>query len=539
MATQSAAAADPSALTVARDSALSLPLGLNNSSVNEPSVGTRGDAIFQTGNWYAAKSLDNGTTWTYVNPYSTFPTTGAFAAGFCCDQRVTQDSSRGLIMWYLQYLRTGTGPTDQNGVRLAVTTATGLAPWTYYDITPANCNFPLGKWFDFPHLQTSTNYLYLTSNVFDTSAGGTTAPTHAVIARMSLAELAAGVSLSSFTCFSQSRFFGISTVSGATSTMYFGAVDTTTSIAVLTWPEADSTPSVPLAANVTGLATTNVGASFTCPVPVSALDPCGRSDARMETGWITGSELGFMWNSGLGTSRPYPFVRTAILNASTLAVTSQPDMFSTTSAFLYPTVAVDARGHIAGEVSALGGTKYTETYVFIRDDLSPDPATMGWQVFQVDVGDAGTDKRWGDYSGIVQHDKYPNTFVAVGHVQVGGPANANVVAHNIWFGRSRDVGGLLACTTTSFTAVPASPQAAGTPVTFTATASGCTTPQFKYWILPPGGSWTVARDWGPAVFAWTTTGLAAGTYRVTVYARATGSTADYEAYGAGSYDLTP
>jgi hypothetical protein len=42
-----------------------------------------GDTIFYAANWYAARSTDNGQTFTYVNPYTTFP---SINGGFCCNQ---------------------------------------------------------------------------------------------------------------------------------------------------------------------------------------------------------------------------------------------------------------------------------------------------------------------------------------------------------------------------------------------------------------------------------------------------------------------
>jgi hypothetical protein len=55
------------------------------SVVNEPSVGTNGNLVFQSGNWYAALSTDNGNTFSFVDPYTTFP---SINGGFCCDQEV-------------------------------------------------------------------------------------------------------------------------------------------------------------------------------------------------------------------------------------------------------------------------------------------------------------------------------------------------------------------------------------------------------------------------------------------------------------------
>src|SRR5207249_1862367 len=80
------------------------------------------------------------------------------------------------------------------------------------------------------------------------------------------------------------------------------------------------------------------------------------------------------------------------------------------------------------------------------------------------------------------------------------------------------------------TADKASPQAAGTTITFTANASGGTAPyQYKWW-LKSGSTWSMVKDWSSsATFAWTPG--TANSYTVEVWGRSAGNNADsYEAY---------
>ena len=95
-----------------------------------------------------------------------------------------------------------------------------------------------------------------------------------------------------------------------------------------------------------------------------------------------------------------------------------------------------------------------------------------------------------------------------------------------------------ACSSTNLTPDKASPQPAGTTVTFTATATNCPNPEFRFWVQAPGGGWMIARDYGAATFAWNTFGLAAGSYNIDVWARQTGSSAAYEAFHLIAYSLT-
>jgi spore germination protein YaaH len=95
---------------------------------------------------------------------------------------------------------------------------------------------------------------------------------------------------------------------------------------------------------------------------------------------------------------------------------------------------------------------------------------------------------------------------------------------------------------TGATAAPslASPQAVGAQVQIPAAATGCASPLYQYWILPPGGSWSMAQAYSPSTtFNWTTSGLAPGSYRVSVWARDVNSQNAYDAFSAFQYSLTP
>jgi hypothetical protein len=459
---------------ILRDSPLIASL---NSSVNEPNVGSQGDGIFTTHNWYAETSTNNGGTFSFISPFSTFPSSpSAFSAGFCCDQRVAQDSSRNLIFWYLQYIKNGSSSSSTNGVRVAVTHGqAGLATnsWTYYDFTPALFGLPAGTWFDFPQMQASANYLYFTTNVFravDNTFYG------AVAARLPLSQLDSGVALT-FNYFTVVSSYGsILPVNGAAAegarpgrtVMYFAAIETSSSLKVITWPEAGS----PTFNSVSGLASIALSA-FTCPGP-GGLDPCTRANARLQTGWITDTELGFMWNAAQnGSARPYPYVRAVLLNPSTLGVLSQPDIFNTTNAWLYPAMSVNERGHLGGTVDALGGNTYPAIVAIIRDDFSPDPSTSGWEAYAVAGSNSGTPGLYGDYNGSMPHEKYPTTWLAAGHTQVGGSNDTNAVTHNYWFGRQRDAPGV-----TCYPLTRTHTGSGSDPVATPANSSGCSTGQY-------------------------------------------------------------
>jgi hypothetical protein len=122
---------------------------------------------------------------------------------------------------------------------------------------------------------------------------------------------------------------------------------------------------------------------------------------------------------------------------------------------------------------------------------------------------------------------------APGIYQVGvwAKASASSASYDAYFigTFTLDVG---LCTSAGISAGPASPQAPGTTITFTATSTDCAIPQYEFWLLPPPGTtWSAKQAYGPtATFDWSTTGLPQGPYRVGVWARQIGSPNSYDSY---------
>jgi hypothetical protein len=139
-------------------------------SVASPTVATVGSAIFTAHNRYAAISSDNGNSFSYIDPAETFPATGDFEGGFCCNQLASQDRMRDLVFWLLEYFPIPDSPYT-NGLRLAVAHGdAGLVAnaWQYHDILPGDFGFTR---LTSPQLQVGANYLYFTATTFDEALG--------------------------------------------------------------------------------------------------------------------------------------------------------------------------------------------------------------------------------------------------------------------------------------------------------------------------------------------------------------------------------
>jgi hypothetical protein len=96
-------------------------------------------------------------------------------------------------------------------------------------------------------------------------------------------------------------------------------------------------------------------------------------------------------------------------------------------------------------------------------------------------------------------------------------------------------GGSARCSAVTASASPASPSPAGTVVSVSASASGCTNPRYEFWLLPPGASaYQLVQKYGSnSSFSWNTSGQqSSSAYRVMVWVRDLNSSSTGNAYGA-------
>lgn len=95
------------------------------------------------------------------------------------------------------------------------------------------------------------------------------------------------------------------------------------------------------------------------------------------------------------------------------------------------------------------------------------------------------------------------------------------------------------CASVGISSSAPSPQPGATAVTFTAAANGCAgTPEYKFFIAPPGRAFGVVQPYGASnTYNWDTTGLADGPYQVGVWVRNTGSTTSYEAFAFVTFQI--
>src|SRR4029077_12110917 len=92
------------------------------------------------------------------------------------------------------------------------------------------------------------------------------------------------------------------------------------------------------------------------------------------------------------------------------------------------------------------------------------------------------------------------------------------------------------CTGMSASAAPSSSATVGTQVSVTGSASGCANPRYQFYLLLPGGAWTLVQPYSAATtLAWNSAGSPAGSYRFSVWARDASSSRADDAFRAFPY----
>jgi hypothetical protein len=397
----------------------------DRSNILEPSTISIENAVFYTANWFAARSVDGGQTFTYVNPYTTFP---SINGGFCCDQVTAYAPKQNMAIWGLQYSQDAAGGT----FRIARTIGSaGIASnaWTFYNFNPQSFGFAAGVWMDFPNITVGDTFLYAASNVF-TSAGIFAGN---VVWRISLTELAAGGALS-FNFLTRTDIGTIRLTEGAGSTMYWAAFLNTTTMRIYRW---DDTSGSVFNDDVALNAFTNLardGISNTA----DGRNWAARGDSRPLGAYVAKGIIGVMWMAKQDATFPQPYTIHARFNQSTRALVTQQAVWNGTFAWLYPNVTVNGAGNLGGVIAYGGGTgaqttAFPHAAFWTVDDFSPTlPLGSNFLGINGDAGPVGN--VWGDYLTVRRHSQFPNTWVAAIYaLSVTLP-----VPRYIWFGRQRD-----------------------------------------------------------------------------------------------------
>ncbi|WP_051062500.1 hypothetical protein [Ilumatobacter nonamiensis] len=384
--------------------------GSSTGTVCEPSVAVSGHRRMITGNWFASRSTDGGTTWEHVDPFTEFPASGP---GFCCDQLVHYSRSRRLWIWLLQYRKDGAG----NIVRIAVSSTGAPGTWTWWDTRPTDVDPAWDDvWFDYPDLVETDDKLAVSFNVFGVADDRWR---RAVVLRFSLDELKARGAIGR-EAWSTDRIGSLRFAKGAGADAVFAGHDPT-QFAVVVFSWADS------AADAAAVQPTSVPVRAWNQGPYLAASPDGgrwldRLDDRITAGWRTDDQIGFAWSASADATHPLPFVRVVRLRPDDLTVIDEPDLWSSDCAWAYPAAAANGRGDVGVTAFCGGGSSFPAHAV---GWLDPDVGT--WVMTTATASTHGPgDGKWGDYIDLLPDPTRTTYWIASGFTLDGGNARTNV-----------------------------------------------------------------------------------------------------------------
>jgi hypothetical protein len=403
------------------------------SVISEPSTDQLAADIFQTSNWTAQFSHNNGTSWTSLNPFA------IFGSGFCCDQVTVRDTRRARQLWLLQY---------GDHLTLASTPTSNLATWCTYTLTPQGIlGRPAGEAFDYNDLAIGNGFLYLTSNLFSASGFTGTA-----LIRFNLDNLSA-CQAAGFSRIVRADLFTLKVAQGTTGVAFAASTNLNTgtgsTLRILTWPENSNLITTTNKAIAAFSYMSNNSGQSCASADGLVNNWCQRTDSRILGAARGDGKVRFSFNvKQTGTARPFPYTRMATFRESDLALLTNQDLFGTTVAHLYASMAPDARGQIGYVDSFGGGTGATHFFpgamIGIVDSQAPDfPGSTNFFLFGVGGGclnAADGLRRWGDYNtarggGTAAGTWTASSWARTSSADVGCGTATPISLRNVLFGR--------------------------------------------------------------------------------------------------------
>jgi hypothetical protein len=377
------------------------------SNIDEPTVAAGGRQVFVTGNWFASRSGNSGSSWTHIDPFTALPSA---AGGFCCDQVALYDPGNGTWIWILQYIEQG----GSNVFRVAVANSSS-GPWAWWDFAPTDLNSQFTNlWFDYPDAALSANHVYITFNAFNTADQWQ----RAFVFKLPLADLAARQSLG-YQWWTTTTHGSLRLTRGATTNMYFASHNGGRTLRIFRWPDG--------AGNITSF---DVTTSPWSAGPYNALGPGGnnwlaRADSRITGAWLSGRQAGFMWMASARGGRPRPYVKVAVVDVQTQAIVEEPDIWSQTGTWGYPAAAANSNGVPGISLFYGSSTAHPAHVVGCRRGNS-------WEVVRTATS-THAPTMLGDYLSVGLHPGRAGSWAASGYTLQGGTGRQNIEPRYVHF----------------------------------------------------------------------------------------------------------
>jgi hypothetical protein len=300
-----------------------------------------------TGNWFAAYSVDNGSTFQSMDPWGLC---AAHGETLCCDQVVIYIPRINQFAWLLQtaagnYVLAVASPQE-----IESSHGTSWASW----LIPANRFGVSGAQADYPEVAVGDNYLYVTFNLIGN---------HSIGLRLSLAEIHARGSLF-LIYFAASSNYWMRPVQSTESTGYFVAENSASQLRVFAWPER---------ADVINYFDVDIATiptdDFPTPMPSGGqwLGPTSKVDWHIYGATRTGSHIWVAWNGARKISGQtsntfdYPHIGIAIIDVHSKKLVEQRYIWNHEHGFAWPSLATNAYGDV-GLSFCWGGNRWDPQY---------------------------------------------------------------------------------------------------------------------------------------------------------------------------------
>lgn len=411
---------------------------LSTEIIDEPAVANDRQLVFYTGNHYVAKSVNGGSSWSYINQKSDMP-------DYCCDQDIVFDPVNHIFIWDRM------GQPDTNGEnRLRIGVSHDAITWFFYDIRPRLLE---SSWehlnFDYPQVALSNHYLFLTSDIYgrtpnsncsDPSQQCYSDPQDTIVIRAELNSLSTGLSTRFAFFVGGSKDLSFFPVQGATDTMYWGSQVSNNHMKVYSWNDASN---IIISNYHHIIAWTDLpdDRHMSCSGPDNNNWCYNSYPTTITGGFLYNGKVGFFWNVPAGNGFRHPYIYAAIFDSRTsdLRYIGRQYIYSPNYAWEYGYGSPSNNG--LGIVANYGGGSfYPSVAAGIFDDIT---SIHSRQMHSIVVGTDGPapapdgSNGWGDYirvrpfSGIVSS----GLWVASGFTLQGGKTSEFVQPNYFIFGR--------------------------------------------------------------------------------------------------------
>lgn len=320
---------------------------INNFDAWETCTASAFNVVVYTGNWFAAYSVDGGTTFAAMDPYGLC---SAFGESFCCDQVMIYLPRINQFAWILQtsagnYVLALASPQE-------IQNSKGKA-WTSW-LIPAN-RFGAGNASaDYPEVAIGDNFLYLTFNLIGK---------YSIALRLSFAELYARGSIH-LIYFAAKNNYWLRPVQSTGETGYFVAENSASELRVFSWPEMSNTIKQ---FDVKIATIPNEDFAVDTPDGDVWLGPTSKVDWHIYGAARTGTQVWIAWNGGRKVSGQqsntfnYPHIGIAIIDVQNKKLVQQRYIWNPEHGFAWPSLATNVYGDV-GLSFCWGGNKWDPQY---------------------------------------------------------------------------------------------------------------------------------------------------------------------------------